>query len=157
MRTSLLALAAALLGCAYGYSGTPLMARTRMASPVAGVRPALRPAKAATVARFSSPVLQEAAEAAPAAAAACIEDEAIEECTLAEWPAGKISVRPNPREGATCVLCFPIPPKCGLRRAHKGLRATIADAPEVVRHGQARLALHLLVLPERHVRAAHPT
>merc|ERR1719198_53965 len=84
-------LAAALLGCAYGYSGTPLMARARMASPVAGVRPALRPAKSAAVAR-SHLVLQEATETAPAPDPTCIEDEAIEECVIAEWPAGKLSM-----------------------------------------------------------------
>jgi len=92
MRNStMFALAAALLGCAYGYSGTPLMARARMASPVAGVRPALRPAKSAAVAR-SHLVLQEATETAPAPDPTCIEDEAVEECVIAEWPAGKLSM-----------------------------------------------------------------
>ena len=36
---------------------------------------------------------EETAEDAAAANEVCIEDEAIEECILAEWPAGQLKVR----------------------------------------------------------------
>jgi len=130
MRNStMFALAAALLGCAYGYSGTPLMARARMASPVAGVRPALRPAKSAAVAR-SHLVLQEATETAPAPDPTCIEDEAVEECVIAEWPAGKLSVRPPRRAGATCALrATRPPPNAGCGVSHPRVRPTRSQMP----------------------------
>jgi len=55
-------------------------------------RPALRP-NAAKVARARLAVLQEAStEEAPAVDPTCIEDEAVEECVIASWPAGKLAV-----------------------------------------------------------------
>merc|ERR1719298_139153 len=53
------------------------------------VRPALaKPAQFAPLVRM----VEAAAEAAPVQEAPCIEDEAIEECVLASWDAGKLAV-----------------------------------------------------------------
>ena len=53
------------------------------------VRPALaKPAQFAPLVRMA----EAAAEAAPVQEAPCIEDEAIEECVLASWDAGKITL-----------------------------------------------------------------
>lgn len=64
----------------------------------AAVSPAAPVLRTAQLSRAAMPLrmAEEAAteSAAPVEdAAACIEDEAIEECTLAEWPAGKLAVR----------------------------------------------------------------
>ena len=65
------------------------------------VRPVARPAVAARPATPLKPALRMMAEEAAAAEITpaeanevCIEDEAIEECVLAEWPAGQLKVRP---------------------------------------------------------------
>ena len=70
-----------LVGSASGYS------LSRGTTPVS-FRPVLsKPAQFAPLVR-----MQEAAATPIAEAAACIEDEAIEECTLASWDAGKIAL-----------------------------------------------------------------
>jgi hypothetical protein len=70
------------------------------AAAVSRPAPALRGAAvtplAAQRSRFARMGLGEAAPVEPTTESACIEDEAVEECTLAEWPAGAIKVRRPP-------------------------------------------------------------
>ena len=78
----------ALLGLSTGYVSRPGLA----------MRPAMRPAATLRPAAPMNPALtrmmaEETAEDAVAANEVCIEDEAIEECILAEWPAGQLKVR----------------------------------------------------------------
>ena len=47
-----------------------------------------------------------AAASAPTEAAACIEDEAVEECTLVEWPAGKLAVPMSLARNLRLGACF---------------------------------------------------
>jgi len=71
-----------LLGSAYGYT-------LSRGNPAVSFRPALsKPAQFAPLVRMQEAA---AAEAAPAEAL-CLEDEAIEECTLASWDAGKVTI-----------------------------------------------------------------
>ena len=77
----------ALLGLSTGYVSRPGLA----------MRPAMRPAATLRPAAPMNPALtrmmaEETAEDAVAANEVCIEDEAIEECVLASWDAGKLAV-----------------------------------------------------------------
>ena len=83
---SRLAVLLALFGVTAGYVARPAMMRpaARVASPLAPLKPAL------VAPRMG---LDPDTVSTPAADETCIEDEAIEECVLAEWPAGQLKVR----------------------------------------------------------------
>jgi len=61
---------------------------------------------AAQRSRFARMGLGEAAPMEPTTEETCIEDEAVEECTLAEWPAGSIKVPMPLVKKAKLGLCF---------------------------------------------------
>ena len=97
-------------------------------------RPAMRAAAVARPPVVANPALRMMAEEATAAsgeaAAAnevCIEDEAIEECVLAEWPAGQLKVR---------LLTRPAPLHPSARLAKLPIsRAHLFWAPDEFAHG----------------------
>jgi len=71
-------------------------------TPLAATRPQL----ARRVAPATFVMEEAAAEATPVIDPTCIEDEAIEECTLVSWPAGKITLPQSIVDRAVLAFCF---------------------------------------------------
>jgi len=103
MRAYILSLLAALTAAYVARTPAPqVRAPAPAASRLAFAPPAAKP-RLANVVRMG---LGEMEPATDAASEVCIEDEAIEECVLAEWPAGQLKVPMSIVKTAKLGLCF---------------------------------------------------